>query len=107
MLEHELYPVVARFLKTELRCITVALTTGPRYGSIDVVGLRYLKGRYGGSAELLAVEVKLRHAVFLKSLGQALGYSLMADRSYLAIHRPTGVTEPEAEMAAQLNVGLI
>lgn len=107
MKEHDLYPGVARFLKRRFSCLAVEQTTGPTYGNIDVVGLRYMHNRYGGTAELVAVEVKLGKAVFLKSVGQALGYSVMADRCYLAVHRPRGFTDSEMEMAAQLNVGLI
>jgi len=107
MREQDLYGGVARFLKREFDCLTVEQTTGPRYGNIDVVGLRYIHNLYGGTAELIAIEVKLSKAVFLKSIGQALGYSLMADRCYLAVYRPEGFTQSETEMSAQLNIGLI
>lgn len=107
MREHDLYPGVGRFVKQCFGCMTVEETTGPKYGNIDVVGLRYTHNGYGGTAELMAVEVKPGKAVFLKSVGQALGYSLMADRCYLAVYSPGGFTQSETEMAAQLNIGLI
>ena len=107
MQEQKLYAVVKRFLEDQFNCVATKLTVGPHYGIIDVVGLRYSSNRYGGIAELMAVEVKPSGANFLKSLGQALGYSLMADRTYLALFAPSGITEQQKEMATQLNVGLI
>ena len=67
----------------------------------------YMHNRYGGTAELIVIQVKLSKAVFLKSIGQAWGYSLTADRCYLAVYCPHGFTQSETEMAAQLNIGLI
>ena len=81
--------------------------TGTRHGIIDVVGLRQSSGKYGGSAEIIAVEVKCTPGDrFLTSAGQALGNSVMADRCDLAVGGET-LGEEKRELAAQLNIGLI
>jgi hypothetical protein len=109
MAEKRLYKPVAEFVKREFNCFAVATTRGTQYGSIDVVGLRYVMGYYGGTAEVVAVEVKPERATVLKALGQATAYSVMADRCYLALHRPYGrrIGQDLVDIAAQLNVGLI
>ena len=107
MREFQLYPVVADFLRQNFECFHVTeRPTGTRHGTIDVVGLRQSSGKYGGSAEVIAVEVKSTDGRFLNSAGQALGYSVMADRCYLAVGGEA-LGEEKRELAAQLNVGLI
>ena len=107
MAESSLYPIVGDFLKRKLGCFYVqARPTVTRHGAVDVVGLRRSAGKYGGNAEVIAVEVKASGSRFLNSAGQALGYSVMADRCYLAISGD-GVGEVESELASQLNIGLI
>lgn len=107
MAESRLYPIVGKFLKRKLGCFHVqAQPTVTRYGAVDVVGLRQSAGRYGGSAEVIAVEVKATGSRFLNSAGQAVGYSVMADRCYLAIGGDA-IGEVESELASQLNIGLI
>jgi hypothetical protein len=108
MRERNLYPILQEFLKDKLGCFHVARTTGTRYGAIDVVGLRQSSGKYGGNAEVIAVEVKASGSRFLNSAGQVLGYSVMADRCYLALPGLVDESEPlESEFAAQLNNGLL
>jgi len=109
MRESRLYKPVAEFIRTKFGCFEVFKTTGTIYGKIDVVGLRYSMGRRGGSAEVIAVEVKRGIPGLLKALGQAVGYSVMADRCYLAVYDPSGgkIGQTERELAAQLNLGLI
>jgi hypothetical protein len=105
--EQELYRVVEKFLRRNFGCFHVTKKpTGTKHGLIDVVGLRQSSGRYGGSAEVIAVEVKATAGRFLNSAGQALGYSVMADRCYLAVGGKT-LNEEIRELAAQLNIGLI
>ena len=77
--ESSLYKPVADFIREQFDCFAVETTKGMQYGMIDVVGLRYSMNRRGGSAEVIAVEVKTGLSGLLKSLGQALGYSVMAD----------------------------
>ena len=100
---------MGEFIKKELGCFAVDYKKGTQFGMIDVIGLRYVMGDYGGSTELVAVEVKPEEATFLKSLGQASAYSVMADRCYLAIHKRYGrpFTQEEKDVVAKLNVGLI
>ncbi|HEU4390511.1 MAG TPA: hypothetical protein VFV34_22095, partial [Blastocatellia bacterium] len=106
--ERNTYPIVKDFLKEKFDCFHVAGPTGTKYGAIDVVGIRQSAGRYGGNAEVIAIEVKDSGSRFLNSAGQALGYSVMADRCYLALAGPMGDSAPlESEFAAQLSIGLI
>jgi len=109
MIEKRLYKPVAEFVRKEFNCFTVSTTTGTMYGNIDVLGLRHVMGSFGGTTEVIAVEVKPENSTFLKSLGQAHAYSIMADRCYLAIHKPYGrkISQEIIDMAAQLKVGLI
>jgi hypothetical protein len=109
MIEQSLYKPVAQFIEKEFGCFAIDTTKGTQYGSIDVVGLRYVMGDYGGAAEVVGVEVKPESATFLKSIGQARAYSVMADRCYLAVHKPyrRKFSQEELDIAAQLNVGLI
>lgn len=84
--EAALYPQVARWARKRLGCWEVALDTGPKMGRIDVVGLRDMGAiDLAARTEVLAIEVKVGTASFAKSAGQALGYSVMADRCYLAV----------------------
>lgn len=108
MRESRLYKPVADFIRTKFDCFEVFETRGTIYGKIDVVGLRYSMGRRGGSAEVIAVEIKRGIPGLLKALGQAVGYSVMADRCYLAVYDYRGkIGQLERELAAQLNLGLI
>lgn len=101
------YPTVAKFLREKMGCFFVRdEPTVTRHGAVDVVGLRQSTGKWGGSAEVIAVEVKDSASRLLNAAGQAVGYSVMADRSYLAVRADT-VSETERELVAQLNVGLI
>ena len=107
MQESRLYPIVAKFVKDKLGCFYVRdKPTVTTHGAVDVVGLRQSSGKYGGSAEVIAVEVKDTTSRLLNAAGQAVGYSVMADRCYLAI-RGIKVGDTERELVAQLNVGLI
>jgi hypothetical protein len=109
MREADLYEPVANFIKSEFNCFYVGTLKGTKLGTIDVVGLRYVMGDYGGSTEVIAIEVKPEKMVFLKSAGQAHAYSVMADRCYLAILKPYGrpLTQDQKDLAAQLQLGLI
>ena len=109
MNEETLYKPVADFVKREFNCFYVGIKKGIDLGTIDVVGLRYVMGDYGGSTEVIAVEVKPEEMTFLKCAGQAHAYSVMADRCYLAIQKPYGrtVTQEQKDVAAQLQLGLI
>lgn len=74
-------------------------------GIADVVGIRDIGGDMRGDIEVISVEIKLRSSNFGKIVGQALGYSLLAHRCYLAAK--TTFTEEQKELAGRLGVGLL
>ena len=88
--EKELYPVVEKYLRTRFNCVAVKLNTGTRYGHIDVLGLRERRSDFASQSEILAVEVKRGGTRFLNFIGQALAYSLYANRVYLAWEKSGG-----------------
>jgi hypothetical protein len=109
MKEEDLYKPVADFIEREFNCFYLDMKKGIELGTVDVVGLRYVMGDYGGSTEVIAVEVKPEEMTFLKCAGQAHAYSVMADRCYLAIQKRYGrtLTQNQRDVAAQLQIGLI
>jgi hypothetical protein len=107
MKERELYPRVANWAKRELGCFATGIDKGVRHGRIDVVGLRDTGGRLSGHSEVVAIEVKRGTQPFANAIGQATGYSIYADRCYLADVRPSGFSDVEKSIALRLGVGLI
>lgn len=107
LLEAEYYEPMARWARKTLGCFETGINTGLRHGRIDVVGLRDSGGRLSGRADVIAIEVKRGTQPFATSIGQASGYSIYADRCYLAEYRPRGFTDDERAIASQLGVGLI
>ncbi|MEQ8842277.1 MAG: hypothetical protein RIB98_14935 [Acidimicrobiales bacterium] len=80
---------------------------GFRYGRIDVCGLRHVGGDLSGDTDFVAVEVKPEGRAFGTSAGQAAGYSVYADRCYLAVVKTSeGFTTDEIAIADSLGVGL-
>ena len=106
-LERDLYPIVARWLKSERKCFKVAINTGLRHGRIDVVGIKDVGGDLSGEIETVSIEVKRESAPFATATGQALGYKVFANRIYLAEQRPKAFSQEEVEIAGHLGVGLI
>ena len=107
--ERRYYRIVERFLVDELGCFVARQMKGVQgVGIADVLGARDIGGEYDGGVEVIAVEVKLTADNFGKSLGQALGYSLFANKSYLAVPFTRGsFGEEHRDEAAHLGVGLI
>ncbi len=105
--EKDYYEPVGKWAKRSLGCFHYGIDKGLRHGRIDVIGLRDSGGRLSGRAEVVAIEVKRGNAPFATSVGQAHGYSIYADRCYLADVRPTGFSEAERSIAMRLGVGLI
>jgi hypothetical protein len=104
--EKALYPSIERFLMKQSNCFRTAQRVGTMFvGIADVVGVRDVGGDARGDVEVISVEVKLRASNFGKIVGQALGYSLLAHRCYLAAH--TEFSEEQKELANRLGVGLI
>jgi hypothetical protein len=105
--ERDLYPKVANWAQTRLKCFEVGIDTGVKHGRIDVVGIRDTGGVLSGRSEVVAIEVKKGTQPFATCVGQASGYSIYADRCYLAEYRPGGYTDDEISIAGRLGVGLI
>lgn len=79
---------VRKFIATEFDCFYTATQKGGKAGIIDVLGIRNSIGDFGGHSELISMEVKPEKNTFLKSLGQAYAYSIMAEHCYLAVYKP-------------------
>lgn len=101
------YPLVARWLKRHFLCFKVAVNKGLRYGRIDVLGIRDIGGDLCGEVETIAVEVKRGATPFANACGQTFGYSVYANRVYLADVRGDGFTQDEIFIANNLGIGLI
>jgi len=109
MKEKSLYEHVRNFIESEFSCFHTSIEKGTQWGKIDVVGLRRSIGYLGGHTEVISVEVKPKKYNFLKSIGQAYSYSVMADLCFLAVHKPydKDFTQEEKDIALKLGVGLI
>lgn len=109
--EAQLYPLVQRWAQRTLGAWEVAVDTGPRIGRIDIVALRdFGGGDLASRTEVIAIEVKRPGQPFAKSAGQAHGYSVMADRCYLAQPATPGrpaYTDQEKVVASRLGIGLL
>jgi len=109
MKERDLYEPVRDFIESEFNCFHTAIEKGSKDGKIDVIGLRNTIGDLGGHTEVISVEVKPEKNTYLKSVGQAYAYSVMADRCFLAVHKPYNrdFTQQEKDQALKIGVGLI
>lgn len=106
--EDSLYKYVEDFLIDQLECFDTFQKAGTKYtGFADVIGIKDVGGRTSGDFEVIAVEVKKSTYNFAKNLGQALGYSLLAHRCYLATHLKGLYTSEQERMADYLGVGLL
>jgi hypothetical protein len=106
-LEKTYYPLVARWLKRHFLCFKVAVNKGLRYGRIDVIGIRDIGGDLSGEVEAIAVEVKRGATPFANACGQTFGYSVYANRVYLADLRAERFSQDEIFIASNLAIGLI
>lgn len=108
-IEKTLYDGIEQWMRKEHRCWATGQNTGPRVGRIDVVGVRDIGGDLSGRSEVIAIEVKAGRQPFATCAGQAHGYSVMADRCYLADVRPgtPPFNETELLIAGRLGIGLI
>jgi hypothetical protein len=105
--ESSLYPRVRTWLLKEFRCFDTAIGKGTRYSRPDVFGVRDVGGDFSGEVESIVIEVKRGSEPFATASGQARGYSVMANRVYLADQRVGGFTNLEKQIASNLGIGLI
>jgi hypothetical protein len=106
-LERSYYPLVARWLQRHFLCFKLAINKGLRYGRIDVIGIRDVGGDLSGEFETIAVEVKRGSTPFANACGQTFGYSVYANRVYLADLREERFSPDELFIASNLGIGLI
>ena len=106
--EQDLYPWVKSWLLRNASCFDAHVNPGIVHGRLDVVGLRDVGGDLSGEAELVSVEVKTG-GPFATAAGQASGYSVYAERCYLAWLLPKGewFSAGQAAIASALGVGLL
>lgn len=107
MLEFDYYPILENWMKIHFRCFKTGINVGTSYSRADVVGVRGTGGENSVEIELIVVEVKRGKEPFATASGQAAGYSVYANRVYLADVREGGFTPSEREIASNLGVGLI
>lgn len=107
LLEKDYYPIVAKWLAKHSNCFLTDINTGPQNSRADVVGVRDTGGDFSGEIETIVVEVKRHQEPFATASGQAFGYSIYANRVYLADKRPNGFTQDEIMIANHLGIGLI
>jgi hypothetical protein len=105
--EPELYPLLAKWMHKHFQCFKTRTNVGTTHSRADVVGIRDTGGDNSGEVELIVIEVKRGREPFATAAGQAVGYSVYANRVYLADVRPGGFTAGHLDIASNLGVGLI
>lgn len=106
-LEKAYYPIVAKYLLRNYQCFKTQINTGLKYSRADVIGIRDTGGDFTGEIETIIVEVKRGSEAFATASGQAYGYTVYANRIYLADKRETSFTPLEVQIASHLGIGLI
>jgi hypothetical protein len=105
--ESDLYPRLSRWLRSSYACFATRHNLGLKHSRVDVVGIRDVGGDLSGAVETIAIEVKRGTQPFATTTGQARGYTVYADRVYLADRRREGFSRAELDIAGALGVGLI
>lgn len=106
-LEKELYPIVENWLKGQYECFKTGINMGLADSRADVIGVRDTGGQFGGEIETIVVEVKRNKEPFSTASGQARGYSIYANRVFLADRRDDRFSSNEIRIADHLGIGLI
>lgn len=106
-LEKEYYPIVAKWLERQYNCFKTEINTGLGNSRADVAGLRDTGGDLSGEIETIVIEVKRDTEAFATASGQTFGYTIYANRVYLADKREFGFTSDEIMIANHLGIGLI
>lgn len=105
--EAALYEPVEKFVRSGMSCWQARTKAGVAdVGEIDVLGVRYAGGELSGQSEVIAIEVKLSTARFAVSAGQTHGYSVVAERCYLAAITES-FTPTQVLIASRLGIGLV
>lgn len=107
MLEKDYYPIVEKWLANQFDCFLTKINTGLEYSRADVIGVRDTGGDFDGEIETIIVEVKHSREPFATAAGQTFGYSVYANKVYLADKRTSGFTADEMKIASYLGIGLI
>jgi len=107
LLEKEYYPIVAKWLEKQYSCFKTEINTGLENSRADVAGLRDTGGDLSGEIEAIVIEVKREKEAFSTASGQTFGYSIYANRVYLADKRDIGFTSDEIMIANHLGIGLV
>jgi hypothetical protein len=105
--EKDLYPIVEKWLKKHFLCFKVDSNKGSRHSRPDVTGIRDIGGNLSGEVQTIAVEVKKEGGPFATMSGQTLGYSVYANRIYLAQAREEAFSINQLDIANHLGIGLI
>jgi len=107
--ERTLYPLIKRFLQKEVGCFKVDIKKGSQdLGQVDVIGVKSIGKELTNDFEVIVVEVKTDLNRFGIKIGQTLGYSVFANRCYLAVDGLFNTFKEEnKDFATQLRVGLI
>lgn len=107
LLEKNYYPLVAKWLARQYNCFKTEINTGPVNSRADVIGIRDTGGDFSGEIETIIVEVKRNKEPFATASGQTFGYTIYANRVYLADKRINGFSQDEITIANHLGIGLI
>lgn len=105
--ESDLYPIIERWMNRHFRCFASGHNVGLAHSRADVFGVRDVGGLYNGDVETISIEVKRGTEPFATASGQAVGYSVYANRVYLADQRLGDFKPTEMEIASHLGIGLI
>jgi hypothetical protein len=105
--ERDLYPPLRDWLEKQFRCFKTDSCVGSKYSQVDVFGVRDIGGDFSGDIETIAIEVKNGSQQFATACGQAAGYSVYANRVYLAAVRSEGFDAIEQRIATKLGIGLV
>jgi hypothetical protein len=106
-LEKEYYPIVEKWLSKKHKCFRTVINKGLRYSRPDVIGVRDIDVDHTGEIETIIVEVKRDKEPFASASGQTFGYTVYANRVYLADKRQNSFSNDEIQIASHLGIGLI
>jgi hypothetical protein len=83
------------------------MNKGLSYSRPDIIGIRDTGGNLSGEVQTIIIEVKKEREPFASTSGQTYGYSVYANRVYLAESRNDDFSVDEMDIASHLGIGLI